>query len=242
MSRSTYFEDGLTGYGGEETFVPWEDDSVAPPTVPVQPAAPETTPSPASATTIVVTAPSIPMPTPVRAPTSLPVPVVAAAPSYEASDYGNAALALFPYGRAWPRDPQGVQAKVCKALGATLSRVDGQAGALLGGSLPGARSFMLPEWEATLGLPDPCLGPAPSIELRCAQVRARFTDVGGTSRARYIAFAAALGFEIELVIGPAADFTIGVRILSSDGTISSAALMCELRAIAPAEVEISLLS
>lgn len=243
MSGTNLYEFGTIGYDGAE-FVRAHRDGQPSTDVPVQPApAPDNAPAaPASsATDPFLTAPSIPVPTPIRSPTSLPVPHVAGDPAFDAEDYGAAALALLPTGRAWPRDPGSVQAKVFTALGKSLADVDGRAGAFLRGSLPGEKTPLVPEWEATLGLPKLGLGLAVTLEQRLAQVRGRFTDGGGTSRARYVAFAAALGFSIELVIGPAADFSMGVHILSSDGVLPPATLMILLREIAPAEVTISLL-
>jgi uncharacterized protein YmfQ (DUF2313 family) len=57
---------------------------------------------------------------------------------------------------------------------------------------------MLPEWEATLGLPDPCAGEAPTIALRQAQVAARFIAGGGQSIAFFVGFAKTLGYDITI--------------------------------------------
>ena len=57
---------------------------------------------------------------------------------------------------------------------------------------------LLPEWEASLGLPDPCSGPAATIEMRRDQVVARFIAAGGQSIPYIIAYAAALGFTITI--------------------------------------------
>ena len=57
---------------------------------------------------------------------------------------------------------------------------------------------LLPEWESTLGLPDPCAGAAPTIPARRAQVVARLTAVGGASIPQLVAFAASLGYTVSI--------------------------------------------
>lgn len=56
---------------------------------------------------------------------------------------------------------------------------------------------LLPEWERAFGLPDPCVGPLPTIELRRAAVVAK-TLRAGQSRAFYIRLAATLGYTITI--------------------------------------------
>lgn len=152
-----------------------------------------------------------------------------------------------------------MQGKLARALGAGLTRLDGAAGVLLDGSLPGAAlNAFLPEWEATLGLPDPCAGAAPTFEQRRAQVRSRFLGIGGQSRRHFIEFAGIIGFEIEItnytpfkagrstvgnpVASDAWTFVWGVTIKANTGGLSPAALLCELEAIKPAETTIILLN
>lgn len=195
---------------------------------------------------------------PKAAPTALPIPNPVGRPTFDGAAYAAAALALLPAGRAWSREPGSTQGRVFAGLALALLHSDAAARAVLDGALPGSFSATLPEWEGTLGLPDPCLGDTPTIAQRRAQVLARFSDVGGMSRGRFRAFAAALGFDIrirvyapfrmgasamgDLLSGDDATFAMGIEIVSSDGTIPESALLCELRTIAPAEAEIFLLS
>jgi uncharacterized protein YmfQ (DUF2313 family) len=150
----------------------------------------------AFAAPVFIAAISVPPPTPTFALTRLPVPVVTVTPRYSASDYAGAAFALLPRGRVWRAEPGGVQAGVLAALGAGLARVDAAGSVLL--ALPGQPTPLLPEWEATLGLPDPCAGSAPTIAQRASQVGARLATAGSQSRDFYISFAAALGFQITI--------------------------------------------
>lgn len=176
---------------------------------------------------------------------------------FSVADYAAAAKGLMPRGRAWSDDPDSVQAKLLGALAAIFERTDGEASALLAGSLPGNNADLLIDWENSLGLPDPCAGPNPTGEQRADQVRARFIGGGGQSRPRFIAYAAALGFTIEIInyspfrtgrstIGnPLASnawtFVWGVRVLANATGLSTDVLLCELNMIKPAETTIILL-
>lgn len=146
------------------------------------------------------------------------------------------------------------------ALAQVLTRIDAAASLFLDGALPGSPlNPLLPEWEATLGLPDPCAGGSPTFDQRRDQVRARFSGTGGMNRRRFIDYAAALGFEITIanyapfragsspagstpVADDAAAFIWSVTIVSNPGGASSDVLMCELEALKPAETDIVLLS
>ena len=138
-----------------------------------------------------------------------------------------------PRGRLWPQEADTVQGAVLAAIGKMFERTDAAATTLLAGTLPGALTDMLPEWEATLGLPDPCAGDNPTIEQRLDQVRGRFVGAGGQSRQHYIDFAAALGFTISITNG--APFVWNVTIVANAGALSNDVLKCELEAVQPAE-------
>lgn len=177
---------------------------------------------------------------------------------FSVTDYARAFRGLMPRGRAWPEDETSVFHRVLKGLSGIYARSDAAAVALLKDAFPVGTVDLLPEWEASLGLPDPCAGPSPTVEQRQAAVHARFISGGGQSRARFIEFAAALGFTIEIevyapfivdrsAVGEAlADdawsFAWGVRILASDFGLDPAVLICELEAIKPAESTIILLT
>lgn len=68
---------------------------------------------------------------------------------------------------------------------------------------------LLPEWEATLGLPDACIGELASIQERVMAVCAKFRARGGQSAEYYIAIAKALGFDIT--IEEFAPFRVGMN-------------------------------
>jgi uncharacterized protein YmfQ (DUF2313 family) len=119
-----------------------------------------------------------------------------AAPQWTAADYLAALQGFMPRGWIWPRDPDAVQTKALLGL-VSIYQVNGERAAfLLVDGFPATTTELLPEWEATLGLPDPCAGASPSLQARRGQVVARFTNPGGQSAAYFTAYAAALGFTI----------------------------------------------
>lgn len=120
------------------------------------------------------------------------------APVYTSNDFLRAFQRLMPRGRVWPTEDDAVQTKVFSGLNAVYGRISSRASYLLVDSFPGTTLELLPEWEATLGLPDPCAGEAPTIQQRRAQVVARFANSGGQSAAYFIQFAANLGYTVTI--------------------------------------------
>lgn len=120
------------------------------------------------------------------------------APQYAAADFAQALANLLPRGRAWPRDPDTVQARYRAALAPTYARQVVRDAQLLVDAFPTTPVELLPEWEASLGLPDPCAGLSPTLQQRQQQVEARFAGDGGQSVGFFIAFAAALGYPITV--------------------------------------------
>lgn len=120
------------------------------------------------------------------------------APNYSASDFASALSALMPRGLAWPRSPDSVMGRVLAALSPTWARHVAANNYLLVDAFPATSVELLPEWEAALGLPDPCAGESPSITQRQAQVVARFTNSGGQSVPYFIAYAKSLGFDVTV--------------------------------------------
>lgn len=120
------------------------------------------------------------------------------APSYSAADYLRVLQPHLPRGRVWPRDPDATQAKVLSGFTPCFAVLTARANNLLIDAFPPSTFELLPEWESTLGLPDPCAGPAPTTQQRVAQVVARLVAGGGQSIAYYTAVAAALGYPITV--------------------------------------------
>ena len=119
-------------------------------------------------------------------------------PRYLTADFVQAAMNLLPRGRAWAKYQGSNLYLLLSALMPTYERNSLAATNLLLDILPFNTIGLLPEWEASLGLPDPCSGPAATIEMRRDQVVARFIATGGQSIPYIIAYAAALGFTITI--------------------------------------------
>lgn len=121
-----------------------------------------------------------------------------AAPNYSASDFASAIHALMPRGLVWPRDATAVMAQVINGLAPTWARHTKANNELLVDAFPATSVELLPEWEATLGLPDPCAGASPTLQGRQQQVVARLTNSGGQSVPYFIGYAKALGYTVTV--------------------------------------------
>jgi uncharacterized protein YmfQ (DUF2313 family) len=117
---------------------------------------------------------------------------------YSADNYLSALQALLPTGRVWPRDVDAVLSKALSGLTPVYERNNQSAAGLIPDGFPASTYYLLPEWESSLGLPDPCAGPAPTIPQRQAAVLARFVSVAGDSVAWYTQYAANLGYTITV--------------------------------------------
>lgn len=120
------------------------------------------------------------------------------APNYTAADFLRAFQGLLPRGRVWPRDADAVQTDVLSGLSPVYARQTARANYLLVDSFPSTTYELLPEWESTLGLPDPCAGTSPTIQQRQAQVVARFVGGGGPSIPSLATFANNLGYTVTI--------------------------------------------
>jgi uncharacterized protein YmfQ (DUF2313 family) len=116
-----------------------------------------------------------------------------------ALDFLAAFQRLMPRGKVWPRDADATQTQALAGLMPTYVRSQDAANGLLVDAFPATAVQLLPEWEYTLGLPDPCAGLSPSIGQRQAQVVARLTGRGKNQSPNFfINFAATLGYAITI--------------------------------------------
>jgi uncharacterized protein YmfQ (DUF2313 family) len=120
------------------------------------------------------------------------------APVYDDSAIATQFQATLPTGPIWPRDRDTVQWQILLALAPSFTRMFNRGGNLLLDAFPVAPVELLPEWVATLGLPDPCVGVSPTLQVRQQQVAARFIAGGGQSIAYFTQVAAALGYAITI--------------------------------------------
>jgi uncharacterized protein YmfQ (DUF2313 family) len=105
---------------------------------------------------------------------------------------------ILPRGRIWHRGWGTVQAQDLLTLMPTWAAVDARGGNLIIDAFPCSTDELLPEWEATLGLPDECTGPLDMLQQRQAAVCAKFAARGGASIDYFLQVAASLGFQIQI--------------------------------------------
>lgn len=119
-------------------------------------------------------------------------------PVYSAENYLTQFQRLLPRGRIWHRGWGWVQDEDLLTLMPTWARLQVRLNDLIAQIFPCSTVELLPEWEATLGLPDPCTGQLPTQQQRTNAVCGKFAGRGGQSREYYIHLAASLGFQIEI--------------------------------------------
>jgi uncharacterized protein YmfQ (DUF2313 family) len=134
----------------------------------------------------------------------------AVAPTFGDDDFLALIQNLMPPGRAWAwaRDPASVGYELLVAIAHSEAQAHATYLGLLADAPVGTLRQMLPEWEATLGLPDPCLAPIAVIAAREAAVKARLAATGGQSIPYYKELAVNLGGSITVT--EYAPFRIGV--------------------------------
>ena len=106
--------------------------------------------------------------------------------------------ALLPEGEVWPRERDARQTQALRPLMGTYQRLTYRDGFLLADAFPTLTNELLPEWELTLGLPDPCTPLNPTVAQRRAAVAAKVAAQGGQSVPYFISVAAALGFTVTV--------------------------------------------
>lgn len=119
-------------------------------------------------------------------------------PAYSATDYLWQFQRLLPRGRVWHRGWGRVQDADLLTLMPTWARLGAWLSGIIAEAFPCSTSQLLPEWEATLGLPNPCTGPLPTIQQRQQAVCAKFAARGGQSIPYFIELAASLGYKITI--------------------------------------------
>jgi uncharacterized protein YmfQ (DUF2313 family) len=125
-------------------------------------------------------------------------------------DYAYEALALLPYGEAWPREPDSTLVRFVTGLFYYYGFVDSRAADLLEReSDPRITIELLPDWERNWGLPDPCLAEPLTIADRQIALVTKMTMQGAQSRQFFIDLAAKLGYTIN-AIGEFSPWTFGL--------------------------------
>lgn len=114
-------------------------------------------------------------------------------PSYSEADYLAGLQGLLAQGSAWPRDQDTNWTGLLTAWAPTYQRSGAAAVGLVADLFPASTVSFLPEWEATLGLPDGCTPAGQVTAQRQAAVVTRLTARGGQSVPYFEGIAASLG-------------------------------------------------
>lgn len=103
-----------------------------------------------------------------------------------------------PSGPAWPRDVESLTTKILDSFAEEYARIDGRIDNLIDEADPRTTLELLPDWERVVGLPDPCVQAAQTVQERRAALLAKLTTLGGQSIAFFIELAAYLGYTITI--------------------------------------------
>lgn len=119
-------------------------------------------------------------------------------PVFSATDYLWQTQRLLPRGRVWSRGWGTIAAQYLLTLMPSWVRLNARAANLVTDAFPCAPLELLPEWEASLGLPGLCTGPLPTLQQRQLAVCSKFTVRGGQSVHYFQGLAATLGYPIRI--------------------------------------------
>lgn len=114
------------------------------------------------------------------------------------AQYKEHLMGLLPRGLAWSRLFGSVLSYLMSGIAAELARIDARGDNILREVIPTSTVELIAEWEATCGLPDPCITAAQTLEERRNAVKGVLTNSGGQSRQFFIDLAAALGYTITI--------------------------------------------
>lgn len=174
--------------------------------------------------------------------------------SFTAAQYGQAARNLLPRGRAWPRDEGGEQAAFWDAIGEIYAQQDSDSVQMLADFFPATATQGLPEWNAALGIPDPCLGAPATQAINQQWIVVKLIASGGQSIAYFTQLAAAIGYQISITEFNATNQTTGepagfivnpddwahtwrVNVLNAGSATSFPQLECIFNSIKPAHTQ-----
>lgn len=126
------------------------------------------------------------------------------APAATSYDYLSGFQRLLPLGRIWHRGWGMIQDADLVTLMPTWARLHERLTGLINEIFPCSTTDLLPEWEATLGLPDECTGPLSTIVARRNAVCAKFSARGGQSAEYFMRLAAR--YDIAIRVQPYSAF------------------------------------
>lgn len=129
-------------------------------------------------------------------------------PTYTTKDFRNALLNLLPMGPIWSRAEGGMVWIWATIVGKSYARNSARAIELFKVAFPATATELITEWENTVGLPDPCVGPVDDITTRQMLVVDRLVSSIESSTEFYIAYTKKY-FGIDIVIDQYSPFRFG---------------------------------
>lgn len=117
----------------------------------------------------------------------------------DAAAFTHALLAKLPLGEIWSRAPGTTLYRTLRGLAGVVERwAQRVARFLITEAFPPHSYDLLPDWERVLGLPEPCLTAAQTLDERRQAVREKLQRrPGGQSRAYYTEIARRLGYHVD---------------------------------------------
>lgn len=112
--------------------------------------------------------------------------------------FADQAQRLLPPGLLWRIHEGSVRRKLLEGVGVEGATLEEDLDLLHEEADPRTAALLLPEWESELAIPGECGELAPTIQGRRANVFAKLTGRDPVSIADFVAFAGALGFEVEI--------------------------------------------
>lgn len=114
------------------------------------------------------------------------------------AQYTGALKNLLPRGRVWSRENSGIQHGLIEGLAKSFQQMDEDAVQLLIEAFPSTTTDLIDEWNATVGIPDPCFGAPENIEQNRQYIVAKLIADGGQTVDYYKSIAASLGLIITI--------------------------------------------
>lgn len=112
--------------------------------------------------------------------------------------YTEQLIQLQPPGIGLPTDEDSHWVKILAGTAQEYERIHGRIDDLANEVQLLSGTELLSEWEAVLGLPDPCAPPPTDPDLRRQRIRAKLAETGGQSAAYFIGIANALGITVDI--------------------------------------------
>lgn len=136
-------------------------------------------------------------------------------PIFTRQHYTAAFLSLLPSGPIWSRALNGIITRLASVWVQPIKRNGDRAANLLTDAFPATTQELLPEWQNTLGLPDPVQPSGQTLEQAQGQVVARLVGSQATSIPELEALAKTLGYTVTFT--PQTAFYFGMPFGSQFG-------------------------